>query len=181
MSQLPEYFYEKMNTLLDNQPNQAMYLIRNCYLVGSTVASNLINLENDNDIDIYYYEYGPKRNKNMMKLYKLLSASNLDQICEVDLLSFIITDKFYSSEKKCLTDYIFGEKKEVFSNKVGTLRALNLDGFFLTKLATRCCRNEQRDKNAIKAVLDNWDNTLPKEVQVAIDNYYLSQYYEEFK
>jgi hypothetical protein len=178
MHELPNYFYEKMAVLLENQPKGIFYLLRNCYLIGSTVASSILDLENDNDIDIYYYENSKNKNRNMRKLYTSLSLS---EILNIDLLPYIITDNFHSSSGKCLTDYIFDEKKEAFSKKAGQIRALNFEGLFMTKLAALSCRDERRDKMAIKAIIKEWDNVLPKDVKTAIENFNLAPFYEEFK
>lgn len=181
MDELPNYFYSKMAALLEHQPKNISYLLKNCFIVGSTIAYKIINLENDNDIDIFYYENGKKAKNNMKKLHRMLSANYLDESLDIDMLSWLITDKFLNKENKSLTYHIFDEKKELFSRRVGIFRAINYKGFFLTKIATKCCRDEKRDDNAINAVLNLWDNGIPKEVEFAIEEYGLTPYYEEFK
>jgi len=148
---VPKTVYDSISEILREFPQAGQYL-RKCFLVGSTIIGEEKTWSNDNDIDFYYYENSSKRRKNLNKLIEIVSSreSGLD----FDFLQLISTDNYRSiiEPEKKLTRHVFEDKRDCFSEKKGVMRFLNLDGFFITKLASMCDRHSENDYKALEAV-----------------------------
>ncbi|MFA5406599.1 MAG: hypothetical protein WC307_04560 [Candidatus Nanoarchaeia archaeon] len=169
-----------------NDPNykNLVNLLRNTFVVGSQVIQDKIDWPDDNDLDLFYYRHNKKKQRQEFnKLNNYISVKSLDDCLDIDLLPILSASNFYSNKEpdKSLTDCIFGSNKEIFTVSKGIIRMLNLKGFFLTKLASLSQREEERDYKALTIVYEEFGNQLPEDVDNAINEYGLNNYFDEFK
>lgn len=180
MVKLPQEFYDGINTLiekncqsidpLDPTYKKILGILRNCFIVGSTVINDKITWQEDNDIDIFFYKHHAK-NSEKNQVIKLFNF--IEEGMNFDILPFFATDNYHNIKepKKSLTECIFSEKRKLFTNRVGMMSILNYEGFFLSKIATLCVRDEEKDYFALKILYKEFKEQLPYNTDKAIKEY----------
>ena len=178
-------FYRLIDDVVMNySKNQKMDLFRilgKFVVIGSTVLGDLKTWENDNDLDFYLYEPDSKIREKDLRRVDGLIPDYVEQAVNLDLLPGLSTDKYTNDDYLSLTDYIFDVKKEVYTQRLGIMRTLTFEGFFITKLAAICDRDLETDYKALKVVYELFENKLPKEIQKTIQEFGLQKCYNKFK
>lgn len=145
-------------------------LLSRCFLVGSKVLLN-----NNSDTDVYYYDNSPNRERNIKRLEYMLNKAGLTDpdSLNIDIHPPLATSDYFSinDPSKTLTDYLFSEKKEVFTEQKRIMRMLNHKGLFITKLTAIIGRDADKDFDALSVLYKEFNEKLPKEVEQAIQEY----------
>ena len=149
---------DELNEVDKDKKDDFLEMVPHIVLVGSGAIGKLKNwINKEEDMDLFYFEYDKKaRYRNSDKLYSLIPGY-IEQDFKLDLLSDLTTDDFTNSDGITLTQYVFGDKGDYYTEKLGRARMINFYGFFITKLAAVCKRDETRDYMALDLMMKEFN------------------------
>ncbi len=158
--------------------NELLKLLRNTFLIGSSILGSNKTWDNDNDIDLFFYIAGEKRIKKFNRLCKLIPYT-VEETFNLDIIQYISTDEF-NNNKQTLTDYLFNTNKKEFSFKKGIINVITPEAYFITKIASLHNRYEKRDYLALKVLYNQFGNKLPNIVEQVINEFNLTKSLNDF-
>ena len=155
-----------------NQRN-AIYSARYFFLIGSSVISGIRNWESK-DIDVYFYYYGdnPKKAKKHKSRFNSVFYNNLTLSLDIDCVESLTIDN-YTDGNVSLTDYIFNEKRNELTVRLGRMNAITPEAYFLIRLPIR-----NKDKhNTVELIYEKlFDKTIPPLIREAMERFNLPSF-----
>jgi len=163
-----------VSRMSNNKRRKLFEIIKKFVIVGSAVIKDKKTWAGDDDIDVYLYEPDHAARQRDMNFIKNNFPFDMEEALNIDILPYISTDHYANDEGVILTDYLFNEKREYYTESLGIMRVLNTYGFYITKLAALCERKEKRDYEALRAVYE--DATKSDEVKDTILKFKLYEF-----
>jgi hypothetical protein len=173
-------FHRSINYLMESKLSRTKKIELFNFLKGVYVVGSVVINVND-DLDLYFHHPDPEVKRKRVKRLNHLIPPYLEQTLNLDFLSFLSTDRFYNNNGRSLTNHIFTDNKELYTDKLGYIRVLNFKGFFIIKLNALFDRDEERDYQALKFVYNYFGQKIPEDIEDIIDDFGLENCFAKFK